>query len=427
MKFSNFFISTFKENPSDAKLKSHILMLRSCMIKQETAGIYSWLPIGYRVLKKIINIVEVEHESMGINQILMPTIQSSDIWKLSDRYETYGKEMLKIIDRNNKELLYGPTNEEMMTSIGKHLIRSYKSLPRYFFHIQSKFRDEIRPRFGVMRAREFIMKDAYSFDKDESSGEQTYVNFYKLYLKIFKKLGLPIIPVKAPSGEIGGDLSHEFHLLVKGGESEIYTNKLHLSKSHENSDISQIKSIKSYTDDMYKKTSKTENLENYRSIELGHIFLFGIKYSKSFSFNINHDGSNFFPYMGSYGIGISRIPAAIIEYSNDHKGIIWPKEVAPFDVILIDLLSNNENKSDFCNNLYNQLKTKNIDVIYDDRLERAGIKFSDADLIGIPIQIIVGKDFKEKNQLSVKLRENNKEYSVLKENIIKHIEELMQK
>ena len=426
MKFSNFFIPTFKENPSDAKIKSHILMVKSGMIRQETSGIYSWLPLGFKVLKKIMNIIEKEHEIDGINQILMPTIQSADIWKISDRYETYGKEMLRIQDRNKKELLYGPTNEEMMTSIGKGLLKSYKNLPLYFYHIQTKFRDEIRPRFGVMRAREFIMKDAYSFDKNEANGEKTYENFYKLYLRIFKKIGIPIFPVKAPSGEIGGNLSHEFHLIVSSGESEIHVDQSLFKKEINNFNISEIKSINSFTDDLFNKDTEIKNLKKFKSIELGHIFLFGDKYSKSFNFSINSNKDKVYPFMGSYGIGISRIPAAIIEHSNDNKGIVWPKEVAPFDVILIDLLSSEHEINNFCGKLYNDLIMNKIDVLHDDRIERAGIKFSDADLIGIPIQIIVGKNFREKNQVNIKLRKDEKEFLIAKENIIKFIKEIIE-
>ena len=222
MKFSNFFIPTLRENPSDAKLTSHNLMLRSGMIKLETSGIYTWLPLGFRVLKKVIKIIEDIHEKYDVNQILMPTIQGAEIWKTSNRYDSYGKEMLKISDRHSKELLYGPTNEEMITVLGKQYIKSYKNLPRYLYHIQSKFRDEIRPRFGVMRAREFLMKDAYSFDLDKKNGQKTYLKFFNMYLEIFKKMGLPIFPVRALSGEIGGDISHEFHLKVQSGESEIF-------------------------------------------------------------------------------------------------------------------------------------------------------------------------------------------------------------
>ena len=424
MKYSNFFIPTFRENPSDAKLKSHILMLKSGMIKQETSGIYSWLPLGFKVLKKIIKIIEDMHDSHGINQILMPTIQGSDIWKISDRYDTYGKEMLRIIDRNNKELLYGPTNEEMITAIGKHLIKSYKNLPRYFFHIQSKFRDEIRPRFGVMRAREFLMKDAYSFDKNEKSGELTYQNFFKLYLSIFQKLGLKIIPVRAPSGEIGGSLSHEFHLIIETGESKIFVDEILFKSDFNNCQMQEIKSINSFTDDLYKSLNIGGDLKELNSTELGHIFLFGTKYSKAFDFRIDHENGKIYPFMGSYGIGISRIPAAIIESSNDSNGIIWPEEVSPFDITLINLISDNQSTNIFCDQLYLNLKKNNYDVLLDDRSERPGIKFSDADLIGIPIQIIVGKNFIENKEIGVKIRKDSKELTVSSDNIIEFLKQL---
>ena len=424
MKYSNFFIPTFRENPSDAKIKSHVLMIKSGMIKQEISGIYSWLPLGFKVLKKIVQIIEEMHESNGINQILMPTIQGSDIWKISDRYDTYGKEMLRIVDRNDKELLYGPTNEEMITAIGKHFIKSHKNLPRYFFHIQSKFRDEIRPRFGVMRAREFLMKDAYSFDKDEKSGELTYERFFRLYLSIFDKLGLKIIPVRAPSGEIGGNLSHEFHLLLETGESKIFVDETYLKKNFSDLKISEIKSINSFTDELYESLNINQSLIRRKSTELGHIFLFGTKYSKSFDFKIDYENDKIFPYMGSYGIGISRIPAAIIEASNDDNGIIWPKEVSPFDIILINLTSNNENTITFCEDLYAKLKVNNYDVLLDDRSERPGIKFSDADLIGIPIQIIVGKNFVDKKEIGVKTRKDLKESTVSSENIIEFLNQM---
>ena len=399
-------------------------MIKSGMIKQEISGIYSWLPLGFKVLKKIIQIVEDMHESHGINQILMPTIQGSDIWKISDRYDTYGKEMLRIVDRNDKELLYGPTNEEMITAIGKHFIKSHKNLPRYFFHIQSKFRDEIRPRFGVMRAREFLMKDAYSFDKDEKSGELTYERFFRLYLSIFDKLGLKIIPVRAPSGEIGGNLSHEFHLLLETGESKIFVDEIFLKSNFNDLKISEIKSINSFTDELYESLNINQSLTHLKSTELGHIFLFGTKYSKSFDFKIDYENDKIFPYMGSYGIGISRIPAAIIEASNDDNGIIWPKEVSPFDIILINLTSNNENTTSFCEELYAKLKANNYDVLLDDRSERPGIKFSDADLIGIPIQIIVGKNFVDKKEIGVKTRKDLKESTVSSENIIEFLNQM---
>ena len=412
MKFSNFFIPTLKESPSDVKMRSHDLMIRSGMIRQETSGIYSWMPLGYRVLKKIINKIEQLHDENGINQMLMPTIQSSDIWRISNRYDTYGKEMLRIIDRNDKDLLYGPTNEEMITAIGKQYIKSYKNLPRKFYHIQTKFRDEIRPRFGVMRAREFIMKDAYSFDIDSGNGEKTYCEFFKLYLKIFNQLGIPVIPVRAPSGEIGGNLSHEFHLIVSSGESEIFLDTKLLDQSFENFELNQILNLDSYTDDYYKEIENKKNFEKFRSIELGHIFLFGTKYSSSFSFNVDSENGKLTPYMGSYGIGISRIPAAAIELSNDNNGIIWPKALSPFSVHLINLNIEDSECLEFCEKFYTEIKKRKIDIIYDDRNERPGKKFSDADLIGIPLQIICGNSFKKNREISILKRANKDQINI---------------
>ncbi len=412
MKFSNFFIPTLKESPSDVKMRSHDLMIRSGMIRQETSGIYSWMPLGYKVLKKIIDKVESLHNENGINQILMPTIQSSEIWKISNRYDTYGKEMLRIIDRNNKDLLFGPTNEEMITDIGKQYIKSYKNLPRKFYHIQTKFRDEIRPRFGVMRAREFLMKDAYSFDIDDVGGEKSYCDFFKLYLKIFSQLGIPVVPVRAPSGEIGGNLSHEFHLLVSSGESEIFLDSKILNQSFECFKLNQILNLQSYTDDYLKETNLENNLKKFKSIELGHIFLFGTKYSNSFNFYVDSENGKFTPYMGSYGIGISRIPAAAIEFSNDKDGIIWPKELAPFSLHLINLNTDDSESLEFCENFYNEIKKRKVDIIYDDRSERAGKKFSDADLIGIPLQIICGNSFKKNREISILKRDNKDQINI---------------
>ncbi len=418
MKFSNFFIPTLKENPSDARIVSHILMLKSGMIRQETSGIYSWLPLGYRVLKKIIKIIEDLHELYEVNQILMPTIQSSEIWKKSGRYDTYGKEMLRINDRHSKELLYGPTNEEMITALGKQHIKSYKSLPQYFYHIQSKFRDEIRPRFGVMRAREFLMKDAYSFDINENEGEKTYYRFFRLYLKIFKSMGIPIVPVRALSGEIGGSLSHEFHLIVDSGESEIFLDKSILESNLEKLKDEDLKNLNSFTDEYYKNNKISIKLEKFRSIELGHIFLFGDKYSKSFDFNIEYENKKLTPFMGSYGIGISRIPAAIIEHSSDERGILWPEEVSPFEVVIINLINDSDETNKVSNDLYQNLKSKNIDVIYDDRNERPGIKFSDSDLIGIPIQIIIGKNLINDGNVTLKFRKDGKEINLTNDKVL---------
>ena len=404
MKYSNFFISTQKDVSKDAKLISHSLMLKSGMIRQETSGIYSWLPIGFRVLKKVIEIIEEIHNHHNINQILMPTIQSADIWKISNRYESYGKEMLKISDRHDKELLYGPTNEEMITAIGKYYLKSYKELPLNLYHIQSKFRDEIRPRFGVMRAREFLMKDAYSFDLTDEDCHRTYINYFRMYLLIFRKLGIPIIPVKAPSGEIGGSLSHEFHLIVDSGESEIYFSEELLENNLLDLQDSELINIKSYTSDFDDLNIEKDKLIKKKSIELGHIFLFGQKYSKPFDLQVDTMNGKIFPYMGSYGIGISRIPAAVIEKYHDDKGIVWPKEISPFQLTIINLLTRDESCCNFANSLYEDLKKKKIDVLLDDRVESAGKKFADADLSGIPLKLIIGKKFLNDNLISVSIR-----------------------
>ena len=414
MKYSEFFIPTQKEKSSDAKIKSHILMIKSGMIRQETSGIYSWLPLGFRILQKIIKIIEKFHEAAGVNQILMPTIQSADIWKQSDRYETYGKEMLRIIDRHKKELLYGPTNEEMVTVLAKSFIKSYKNLPRYFFHIQSKFRDEIRPRFGVMRAREFLMKDAYSFDLDEKSGEKTYLMFFKLYLKIFKELGIKVIPVRAPAGEIGGNLSHEFHLIVESGESEIYLDESLISSDFNNYSIDDVMALSSYTDEFFKTNEIKLNLKKFKSIELGHIFLFGNKYSKSFNFFVDGEKDKFFPFMGSYGIGVSRIPAAVIESSNKKDGVIWPKNISPFSSIILNLDHKSDSVNKFCEEIYSNLKDDGIDILYDNRNERPGVKFSDAELMGIPLIIIIGKNYLNKQSITLINKYSNIEIDVPK-------------
>ena len=414
MKYSEFFIPTQKEKSSDAKIKSHILMIKSGMIRQETSGIYSWLPLGFRILQKIIKIIEKFHEAAGVNQILMPTIQSADIWKQSDRYETYGKEMLRIIDRHKKELLYGPTNEEMVTVLAKSFIKSYKNLPRYFFHIQSKFRDEIRPRFGVMRAREFLMKDAYSFDLDEKSGEKTYLMFFKLYLKIFKELGINVIPVRAPAGEIGGNLSHEFHLIVESGESEIYLDESLISSDFNNYSIDDVMALSSYTDEFFKTNEIKLNLKKFKSIELGHIFLFGNKYSKSFNFFVDGEKDKFFPFMGSYGIGVSRIPAAVIESSNKKDGVIWPKNISPFSSIILNLDHKSDSVNKFCEEIYSSLKDDEIDILYDNRNERPGVKFSDAELMGIPLIIIIGKNYLNKQSITLINKYSNQEIDVPK-------------
>ena len=356
----------------------------------------------------------------------MPTIQSSDIWKISGRYDSYGQEMLKINDRQNKELLYGPTNEEMITAIGKHYLKSYKDFPINLYHIQSKFRDEIRPRFGVMRAREFLMKDAYSFDITDDDCQKTYIDYLRMYLLIFKKLGIPIIPVRAPSGEIGGSLSHEFHLIVDSGESEIYFSDELLDKDLADLSDSELINITSYTSDFKEINSKKDNLTKKKSIELGHIFLFGQKYSKPFNLQIDSIDGKIFPFMGSYGIGISRIPAAVIEKFNDQKGIIWPEQIAPFHLNLVNLLTNDDNASLFVDSLYRSLKNK-VEVILDDRNESAGKKFADSDLIGVPIKVIIGKRFLNDNQLGIIFRDSQKEVLVDSSKVEEYIFNLTKK
>lgn len=426
MKFSLFCIPTLKEVPSDVKLKSHELMLRTGMIRQETSGIYTWLPLGFKVIKKIEKIISDEHQELNINQILMPTIQSAEIWKKSERYESYGEEMLKIQDRNKKELVYGPTNEEMMTMIGSSVIRSYKSFPISFFHIQSKFRDEIRPRFGVMRAREFLMKDAYSFDLNREDMKSSYRIFFDMYLRIFKKMGLQVLPVSALSGEIGGDLSHEFHVICDSGESEIYIDSKYDSTNFKKKSLDSADSFFASTTEFADvKSIPTNGLIKKKSIELGHIFSFGDKYTKKINFKVNTPDGNKYPFMGSYGIGLSRIPAAVIEIYNDEKGIIWPKEISPFDLIILNLKYDDTKCCAYSEELYTKLTIDRFDVLFDDRNERVGVKFSEADLIGIPIQVIVGTNFVKNNTVQIKSRRNNIEVDVRQDHVIEKLNSML--
>lgn len=406
MLWSNYFIPTQKENPSDAKIPSHQLMIRSGMIKQESAGIYSWLPLGIKVLKNIEKIIREEQVRAGAIEILMPTLQSSDLWNESGRYDGYGEEMLRVIDRHDRTLIYGPTNEEQVTEIFRKYIRSYKNLPLNLFHIQWKFRDEIRPRFGVMRGREFLMKDSYSFDLDEDSAKKSYYKMFVAYLKTFQRMSLKVIPVSADSGPIGGSLSHEFSVIAPTGESEIFCDKNLLDldinkKSYSNDDeitqtVDDYLSFYSATDEKYNESDFNKNVEkdnqiSGRGIEVGHIFSFGDKYSKPMKASVvNIDGKNSNVYMGSYGIGVSRLVATIIECFNDDNGIIWPISVAPFKVNIINLKNNDEECLKKCIEIHDLLENQGIETIFDNRDESAGRKFSDADLIGIPFQLIVG-------------------------------------
>jgi prolyl-tRNA synthetase len=404
MLLTQYFMPTLKENPSEAQVVSHRLMLRAGMIRQSSAGIYSWLPLGLRVLKKIEQIVREEQNAIGAQEVLMPTIQPADLWRKSCRYDAYGPEMLRISDRHNRDMLYGPTNEEQITEIFSDSAKSYRDLPAMLYHIQWKFRDEVRPRFGVMRGREFLMKDAYSFDSNFENAKKSYNKQFIAYLKTYARMGLTAIPMKASSGPIGGDMSHEFVILADTGESEVGCHKdlidVDWGKTKFESDDDLQTIVNSYTEkyaatdeerDLDVENSLGDDLIVARAIEVGHIFYFGTKYSKAFNAVVSGpDGIEITAEMGSYGIGVSRLVGGIIEANHDEKGIIWPESVAPFKVGIINLKSGDEACDTACKDLYLQLKNLNIEVLLDDRDIRAGAKFADMDLIGLPWQIVVG-------------------------------------
>jgi len=409
MLISKSFIPILKNNPSEAKIKSHQLMLRVGMIKQSSAGIYSWLPLGFKVMKKIEKIVREEQNKIGAQELLMPTIQSSDIWKESGRYEDYGDEMLRIKDRQNREMLYGPTNEELITEIFRSSIKSYKSLPQLLYHIQWKFRDELRPRFGIMRCREFYMKDAYSFDVNDEEALFSYNKFFLSYLRTFKRLELTAIPMEADTGPIGGNLSHEFIILAETGESKIFTDKKIFELNSEGTKLEK-KSLqglrKKYekfyavTDEKFDKSDfEKKVLENNRlitkGIEVGHIFYFGDKYSKPLNAAVDlAGGKKDFVKMGSYGVGVSRLVGAIIEAKYNEKDEImkWPLSVAPYEIAVIPLISKNETSNlEKAQNIYKFLKSRNIDVILDDTDENFSSKMKKFNLIGVPYKILLGK------------------------------------
>ena len=436
MKLSKLFIPITKDLPTDAKIKSHQLMLRTGMIKQSSAGIYSWLPLGFRIMKKIEQIIREEQNKIGAQEMLMPTIQSADIWKESGRYEDYGEEMLRIKDRQGREMLYGPTNEELITEIFRSSIKSYKSLPQMLYHIQWKFRDELRPRFGVMRCREFYMKDAYSFDVDENSAKNSYNKMFYTYLKTFERLGLKAIPMAADTGPIGGDLSHEFIILAETGESQIYADKKIFEidlKKYNSSDDKSLESIRKEFSSIYAVTDDKYNLKEFdknvikqnqittKGIEVGHIFYFGDKYSKSLNCLIDsNQGKKISVKMGSYGIGVSRLVGAIIEANYIKDTMKWPKTVSPFDVVIIPNINKNNKESLIkANVIYNELRKQNIDVLLDDVDESMSVKFKKHDLIGVPYQIIIGSKLKE-NEFEFK--EVNSESLIL--NLDKIIEKL---
>jgi len=405
MRLSRYFLPVMKESPADAQIVSHKLMLRAGLIRQTAAGIYAWLPLGLRVLKKIEQIVREEQDRSGAIELLMPTVQSADLWRQSGRYDDYGLEMLRIKDRHDREMLFGPTAEEVITAIFRDAARSYRDLPRTLYNIQWKFRDEVRPRFGVMRGREFLMKDAYSFDLDEAGARHSYNRMFVAYLNTFARMGLRAIPMQADTGPIGGDLSHEFIVLAPTGESEVFYHA-NWEKPAELStvdfdDVAGLQRIVSgYTADYAATDEKRDeareeeagaDLRQSRGVEVGHIFYFGTKYSAPMGLKIQgQDGAEVVPHMGSYGIGVSRLMAAIIEARHDDKGIIWPEAVAPYRVGLINMRADDEACSKAADDLYAQLQTAGVEVLYDDRDERGGAKFATMDLIGVPWQIVVG-------------------------------------
>src|SRR6201996_4365474 len=406
MRLSRFFLPLLKETPSEAQIVSHRFMLRAGMIRQEAAGIYAWLPRGKRVLANIERIVREEMNRAGAIEMLMPTLQPSELWKETGRYDAYGPEMLRIKDRHDREMLYGPTNEDMITDIFRAYVKSYKALPLNLYHTQWKFRDEVRPRFGVMRGREFLMKDAYSFDLDIEGAKRSYNRMYVAYLRTFRRMGLTTIPMRAETGPIGGDLSHEFIVLAETGESQVYCHKDLLDMPVPGEDIDfdgDLEPIVQQRTALYAATSDVHDEERFekevpedkrmsaRGIEVGQVFYFGTKYSVPMKAVVTGpDGKDVPIEGGSYGIGVSRLVGAIIEASHDDAGIIWPEPVAPFDVGLVNLKSGDAAVDQAADDLYRKLKAAGVDVLYDDRNERAGGKFADMDLIGLPWQVVVG-------------------------------------
>jgi len=420
MRMSAYFLPVLKENPSEAQIVSHRLMLRAGMIRQSSAGIYSWLPLGLKVLRNIERIVREEQANAGALEVLMPTIQPADLWRESGRYDDYGAEMLRIEDRGGRDMLYGPTNEEQITDIFRNSVRSYKDLPINLYHIQWKFRDEVRPRFGIMRGREFLMKDGYSFDIDYQSSRHSYNQMFMSYLKTYERLGLKAIPMEADTGPIGGDLSHEFIILAETGESEVYCHAGYLDKSAASIEIDYDSDLEPIVRDwtsLYAVTDEKYDADKFeaevpedqrivtRGIEVGHIFHFGSKYSEPMGATVmGPDGDEKPVMMGSYGIGVSRLVGAIIEASHDDDGIIWPEAVAPYQVGLINIRAKDEECCAAAEKLYGELQQAGIEVLYDDRDDRPGSKFATMDLIGLPWQVVIGPKSLAAGEVEVKNR-----------------------
>jgi prolyl-tRNA synthetase len=421
MRLSRYFLPILRETPKEAEIASHRLMLRAGMIRQEAAGIYAFLPLGLRVLDKVCRIVREEQDRSGAIELLMPTIQSADLWRESGRYEAYGKEMLRIKDRHERDMLYGPTNEEMITEIFRSYVRSYKDLPLNLYHIQWKFRDEVRPRFGVMRGREFLMKDAYSFDLDFEGAKHSYNRMFVAYLRTFARMGLRSIPMVAESGPIGGNLSHEFIILADTGESEVFCDSEYLNFEVPGADVDfehvgRLQAIVDKWTSLYAATSEKHDPAAFaklgpgkglsaRGIEVGHIFYFGTKYSEPMKAVVaGPDGTDRPIHGGSYGIGPSRLVAAIIEASHDEAGIKWPDSVAPFNAMILNLKQGGADTDPACEQLYAQLRGKGVDTLYHDLDERPGSKFATADLVGVPWQILVGPRSLAEGKVEVKRR-----------------------
>ena len=420
MRLSRYFLPILRETPKEAEIVSHRLMLRAGMVRQEAAGIYAWLPLGFRVLQKIEQIVREEQDRAGAIELLMPTLQLADLWRESGRYDAYGPEMLRIKDRHERELLYGPTNEDMITEIFRAYVRSYRDLPKNLYHIQWKFRDEQRPRFGVMRGREFLMKDAYSFDIDEAAARVSYNKMFVAYLRTFARMGLKAIPMRAETGPIGGDLSHEFIILAETGESGVFCNKDVLDLPVPGADvdydgdlapiIKQWTTLYAATEDVhdgarFEREVPAEKRLHTRGIEVGQIFYFGTKYSVPMKAVVSGpDGADHPIHGGSYGVGVSRLVGAIIEASHDDAGIIWPETVAPFKVAILNLKQGDAATDGACEQLYKTLSGKGVDVLYHDLEERPGAKFATADLIGVPWQVLVGPRGLAEGKVEVKRR-----------------------
>jgi prolyl-tRNA synthetase len=435
MRLSRLFVPTLKETPAEAQIASHRLMLRAGLVRQTASGIYAWLPMGFRVLRNIAEIVRQEQDAAGAQEVLMPTLQSADLWRESGRYDAYGPEMLRIKDRHQRDLLYGPTNEEMITDLMRGGIKSYRELPQILYHIQWKFRDEMRPRFGVMRGREFLMKDAYSFDLDYESSVNSYRRMMLAYMRTFKRLGLKAIPMVADTGPIGGELSHEFIVLAPTGESQVF-----YDAAFDDIDISRDSFSQENPDDLakffslmtthYAATEEKHDAASWeavdparrregRGIEVGHIFHFGRKYSEPMGFSVaGPDGKNVVPEMGSYGIGVSRLVGAIIEASHDEAGIIWPDSVAPFRVGILDLRAGDAVTGKITGEIYDKLAGA---ALLDDRDERAGAKFADADLMGLPWQIIVGPKGAARGMVELKRRATGERQEVSVEDALAQV------